>query len=256
MQLGIHLRELWSLRRSVAICALLAFLAAISSVYKIGLAPPSLTSRSLELGAASTQVLVDTPKSTVINLGADYAQFAALTTQTALLGNVMASPPVRAYIGRVIHVDPARIQATAPVTASVPRAVTEPGSGQSASDILASANHYRLQIQADPSVPILRIYVQAPSSAQAIRFADASVEGLRRYLSDLADRQNLPRAQRIRVEQFGKARGGVINKGIAIQIALLTFVVIFGFASAAVLFFARVRRGWTAGTPQARTQPS
>jgi hypothetical protein len=254
MQLGVHLRELWELKRGIAISLLLASFAALSSIYKIGLIPPRLESRGLELGVASTQLLVDTPRSKVVNIDSGASEFASLTTQAGLLGNVMASPPVRAYIAREIGADPTRILATAPITANFPRALAEPGSGQSASDILASPDHYRLQIQADPSVPVLRIYAQAPSAEKAVRLADASVQGLRKYLADIAARQRIPPAEQVRVEQFGQARGGIINQGIALQIAVLAFGVIFGIACCAVLFLARVRRGWVAAALQARTQ--
>jgi hypothetical protein len=244
MQLGTHLRELWRLRLGVALSAALALLVAVSSVDTIRLFPPSLQGRELEIAAASTHVLVDTPKSKVIDLRANTYDFTSLTTRADLLGNVMASAPVREYIARRTGVDPLRIEAVAPVTANVPRVLTEPGSEKRSSDILRSTDQYRLDIQANPTVPILDISSQAPSKEAAERLANSAVDGLRDYLRDLGARQGIRPDQQVRLEQLGRARGGVINKGAGVQIALLSFMVVFTVSCCAVLFLARVRRGW------------
>src|SRR5689334_1028175 len=100
MQLGRHLRELWQLRLGLVASLVLALLAALWSVGKIGLLPPSIKPRALEMAAASTSALVDTPKSTVLDLGVDTYSFTSITNRSLLVGNIMASAPVRQYIAR------------------------------------------------------------------------------------------------------------------------------------------------------------
>lgn len=246
MQLGTHLRELWRLRIGVAVSVALAFIVAISSIDSVSLLPPSVKGRDLEIAAASTHVLIDSPRSKVVDLRAGTLDFESLTTRADLLGNVMASTPVREYIGRRAQVSPDRIQATAPITANVPRALTEPGSEKRASDILRSTDQYRLDIQANPTVPILDIYAQAPTKEKAERLANASVDGLRDYLGAVAARQGIGANQQVRLEQLGRARGGVINHGVGLQIALLAFIVVLALSLCATLFISRVIRGWRA----------
>jgi hypothetical protein len=246
MQLGRHLRELWRLRLGVGLSFLLAVLIAISSIDHVGLFPPKITSRQLEIAAASTRVLIDSPRSEIIDLRTDTYAFTSLTTRAALLGNVMASAPVREYIARRAKIDPQRIQAVAPITANVPRNLTEPGSEKRSSDILRSTDQYRLDIQANPTVPILNVSAQAPNKDAAERLANGAVDGLRDYLAALAVRQGTDPKKQVRLEQLGRARGGVINKGIGLQIALLSFVFVFVLSCCAVLFLARVHRGWSA----------
>jgi hypothetical protein len=256
MQLGTHLRELWRLRIGVALSAVLALVVAISSVDKISMSPPSLKGRELEIAAASTHVLIDTPKSKIIDLRANTYDFTSLTTRADLLGNVMASAPVREYIARRAGVDPLRIEAVAPVTANVPRVLTEPGSEKRSSDILRSTDQYRLDIQANPTVPILDISSQAPSKEAAERLANSAVDGLRDYLHVLGARQGIGPDQQVRLEQLGRARGGVINHGVSVQIELLSFLVVFAISCCAVLFLSRVRRGWLAAASKERAEPA
>ena len=189
MQLGRHLRELWRLRLGVAISFALALFIAVSSIDHVSLLPPKVSSRQLEIAAASTRVLVDSPRSEIIDLRTDTYAFTSLTTRAALLGNVMASAPVREYIARRAKIDPARIEASAPITADVPRDLSEPGSEKRASDILRSTDQYRIDIQSNPTVPILNISAQAPNKDAAERLANGAVDGLRDYLAALAVRQ-------------------------------------------------------------------
>lgn len=229
---------------TIAVSLLVGVIASAVSVYKVHLLPPRLQPRALEIGAASTTVLIDTPRSEVVNLSATSDDFGSLQVRADLLGNLMATDPVKAYIARLAGIAPAQIDADAPITANVPQTLIEPGSGAAATDILASADHYKLQIQADPEVPVLHIYTQAPSAAGALRLASASVQGLRDYLHQLDISQKVDPATQVRLEVLGVPQGGVVNGGVAIQIALLTFVTAFALAYCGILAASRVRMAW------------
>jgi len=249
MQLGMHLRELWRHRLGLVAALVFALLAALWSGNRISVLPPKLKPRPHQIASAKTQVLVDTPNSTVTNLSAYTYDFQSLTNRAALLGNLMASEPVRLYIARRAGIPSDLIEAIAPVTEQVPRALLEPDSQKRASDILRATDNYRLDIEADPAVPILNIYTQGPDEGAARRLADSAVAGLRDYLNALANVQGVRASQRIRLIQLGPASGGVINGGVALQIYVLTFVVAFALAAWGVLALARVRRGWRQASP-------
>ena len=100
MGVGIRLRELWRLRVGVAVSVLLALVAALWSVQQISLFPPRLESRSLEMATASTHLVVDMPRSAVLDLRNDTYMLESLTNRTVLLGNVIANGSVRQYIAR------------------------------------------------------------------------------------------------------------------------------------------------------------
>jgi hypothetical protein len=198
------------------------------------------------MGSGSTHVLVDTPKSIAVDARSKAQALVSLTARANLLGNVMASPPVRAYIARRAHISPDQIQAVAPLTPDVPRALAEPGHEKRTSDILRSTDQYRMEIQAQPTAPVLDIYTQAPSADAARVLADAAVAGLRDYLATLARTQDVAPSDQVRLIQLGEASSGVINRGIRIQVALLSSILVFCVSAAAVLWIARVRRGWRA----------
>jgi hypothetical protein len=243
MGLGRHLRELWESKVGLATSVTLALLAALYSVGTISLFPPAVKARPIEVAVASTRALVDAPTSAVLDLQVNTNNLAGMTNRGVLVGNIMASAPVRSYIGRRAHVAPERLKVASPVTIDFPRPLATSGS-MSARDILKSPGEYRLSVQANPTVPILDIYAQAPTEAEAKLLANGAVAGMQDYLRDLGDTQSVVPAQQVHLEQLGRARGGVINAGIGVEMALLSFTLVFGASAATVLWLGRVRRGW------------
>jgi hypothetical protein len=247
MGFGIRLRGLWKMRWWVLACATLAAVAAVWSVAKIGYAANggvTLTPRALQMASGSTQIVVDTPRSTLVDARQDTYSLDALTNRAVLVGNVMASPPVRAAIAQRARVPADLLQITPPLTPKQPRVLAEDGHERHTSDILKLSDEYRLFISANPTVPVLRIYAQAPDARAAGALANAAVDAMRDHLSELGKASGTPGSEEIRLMQLGRAHGEVINKGIEPQVAILAFLLTFGISCASVIFLRRVREGW------------
>jgi hypothetical protein len=244
MSFGIRVRRLWGIRGWVALCVGFALLAAVWSVEDISLAPPGLTSRSLQMATASAQVVVDTPLSTLIDARQDTHGLDALTNRALLLGNVMASPQVRADIAKRAHIPFDKLQVLPPITAKQPRVLAEAGNERHTSDILKLNGQYRLYIKANPTVPFLQIYAQSPDAKSAAAVANAAVGGMQSYISELASSTRTPVAQQIRLRQLGTAEGTVINEGIRWRVIFLAFALAFAVSCATVIWLRRVREGW------------
>jgi hypothetical protein len=244
MGLGIRLRKLWHLKLWIAAGFLLACAAALWSVQKVSLFPPELSPRALEIASAKTQVVVDMPKSTILDLRQDTYSLEGLTNRAVLLGNVMASAPVRTSIAERAGVPVKSLQVTPPLTPEQPRATIEAETKRRTTDIIKTNDQYRLAIQANPTVPVLYIYTQTPSADTARDLANAAVDGLSAYLRDLAETQETPARKQLQLVQLGRAKAEVINEGADWQVALLAFLITFGASCAMVVFLSRVKRGW------------
>lgn len=251
------LRSIWGgVRRRplITASAALAVLVAVWSVAQISVVPPRLTPRSLELATGTTHVVVDTPRSSILDLRQDTYSLTALTQRAIILGNVMANGEVREAIARRAGVPVESLQVTPPLTPTQPRVQVGLGNQKRATDILEDSDQYRLSIQANPTVPMLDIYSQAPDADTAETLANAGVDELRSYLTDLAITEDTPEDEQIRLVQLGRARGEVINGGVELQVAVLAFVITFAIAWALLTVIARLRRDWRAtGLP--RTAP-
>jgi hypothetical protein len=199
--------------------------------------------------------MVDAPSSAVLDLKVSTQNLAAMTNRGVLVGNVMASEPVRAYIGRRANIRPELLQVASPVTPDFPRPLASSGK-KSPRDIAKSPNEYRLSVQANPTVPILDIYAEAPTPEVAAALANGAVDGMQDYLDDLAKAQNVPSDRRVRLERFGHATGAVINPGVSIKLGILSFLIVFAASSVTVLAVDRVRQGWKVESVARRDAPN
>ena len=237
--------------RWVAGCAALALVMAIWSVAQIGFLPPSLTPRALEMATATTHVIVDTPRSSILDLRQNTYSLEGLRQRAIVLGNVMATGEVRTAIARRSDVPIDLLQVTPPLTPEQPRALAGSANQKHPTDILESTDQYRLSIQTNPTVPMMDVYAQAPTAQSAEDLANGAVIELRNYLANLAEVEHTPEQSQVHLVQLGRADGEVINNGIQWQVAVLAFLLTFTLACATVIFFSRLSERWkTVDFPQ------
>jgi hypothetical protein len=234
VRIGMRMRQLWRMKLGLALSLVLALLAAGWSLSRSG----------LEMATAHTDVLVDTPQSIMTNLRENSYSIDGLVNRAVVLGNVLASTPVEARIAQRANIPAALLRIQGPITVHVASLPLTSQDTRSIGDILKSNEQYRIQIDANPTVPMLDIYAQTPTAASAAALANAAVDELKAYLSGLATSQAVPAGDQVRLEQLGRATGLVINPGVKYQVAVLVFFLTFLLASATTIFVSRIRAGW------------
>ena len=231
---------LWRLRRSVAVAFVFAVVVTVWSLYQL----PSMKPREMTMATATTQVVVDTPQSTMLDLKQDTYDFTSLRNRAILFGNLIASSPLRDDIGKRAGIPGAVIEVAAPRTPEQPRAVVGALADKKTTDILKSNEQYRLSIQANPTVVVLDIYAESPSAKTSAALANAAIDSLKSYLGQLAHEDSTPTGDQVQIRQLGRATGAVINGGISLQAGFLAFVLTFFAGCATAVFIHRVRHGW------------
>jgi hypothetical protein len=189
-------------------------------------------------------VVVDTPGSTMLDLKTGTNNFVSLRDRAILLGNVIASSPVRDDIGRRLGIPGGVIEVAAPRTPERPRSVVGSIAEKKTTDILRSNEQFRLSIQASPTVPLLDIYAESPDAKSAAGLANATVDSLQHYLDDLARQDGTPPRDQISLRQLGRADGAVINHGVSLRAGFLVFLLTFGAGCATAVLVHRIRRDW------------
>jgi hypothetical protein len=238
------MRKLWHLKAGVAVSLAFALLVGVWSIDRISLSPPGLTPRALDMATAATHVIVDTPTSQLIDLRQDTYSVEGLRNRSVLLGNVIASSSVQQRIAQRAHVPVDLLRIQAPLTPEQTAPPVDSENARHTSDLAKSTNQYRIDIKANPTVPMLDIYAQTPTAESAAALANAAVDELKAYLAGLAATQGTPPADRIHALQLGRATGVVINHGAKWQVAFLAFLLTLAISCATVIFVARVRAGW------------
>jgi hypothetical protein len=241
MELARTLKTLWRRRRLVALGALIAAIAALLSVYRVGLFPPSLTSRTNVFATASTQLLVDTPDSAFADLADDVEP---LNTRASVFARFLASPTAIALIARKAKLPAGAIEAQGPYEMNLPIFQQEPTAEQRSSQIVGEGALYRLRFENNPDLPIVSVFAQAPDQSGAIALATAVPAALRDYVQRIQAQQNTPGFRRVEIRRLGRATGGVVNKGANVQIAALVFLVVLGGWCMLLIPAHTIARGW------------
>lgn len=240
MQLVRILREVWSRKRLLAIVLGVSILTGLLLACKPGLPPQS---RQYQVALASSDILVDTSNSQVVDIGGRGPDLPTLTSRANLLGNLMTVGPLKDAIAKSAGIDPedltvvppADIEATgvapAPVTTSQSREVPD-------------AEAKILTLSTDDALPILHVVAQAPDAETAGRLSGSTIVELRRYLGSVAATQDIPAARQLVLRQFGTPLVGTATRGLPRSLALAATIVLILLGCGAIVGGSWFVRSW------------
>jgi hypothetical protein len=196
---------------------------------------------------ASTQILVDTPYSAFADLSSNLDP---LEARAGVFARFLATPAATALIAQEAKLPVRAIEAQGPYELNVPVFQQEPTAEQRSSQIIGEGALYRLRFDNNPELPIISVFAQAPTRDEAVTLAAAAPRALRSYIDRLQRRDNTPRAQRVEIRRLGEAKGGIVNQGANLQIAILVFVTVLVGWCMLLIPAHTIARGWReAGQP-------
>jgi hypothetical protein len=239
------IRQLWSRKVLVAIVVVVAIFAAILSAYRVSVSPPGLHSRALQVGAASSQILIDSPKSALVD-GASLGTFEANSTRAKIYGEYLSSLAAREQIAKIAGVPARSISSSGPFSPATGQFNYEAQSSEDrANEILQEGAQSRLVFTGQEGVPILTVDAQAITAARAVDLANASFTTLKHYVNNLrADGQEVKRG--VTVRELGAPEGGTIGSGNDVVLMALAFLAVLILGCAAILVFPRFLQRWKA----------
>jgi hypothetical protein len=201
------------------------------------------TRGTLQVATAATHVLVDYPEPSIVYRRALQQDLNTLQSRAELYGRMLVTAPVLKTVAARAGIPQEDLAGIARTTGGVTVALMQPDSEERASQLDNPDARYRLEIQPDWQRPTFAIYAQAPSTEEAERLGDASVQGLRDFLANLARQQGYPAADLPQIRQLGATRGSVVNGKAVPVIAGLTFLLAFFLTAVALLAGARFLSG-------------
>jgi hypothetical protein len=210
--------------RTLLACVLVGLLAALLSVDRISGFPPSFSPRATEIATAHTSMILEPPTPIVLDANATVYGIQGLLNRAVLLGNVLATPHSRSGLAGQMHTPITNLEVTAPGTSQYPLPDPDVDHTRKVTDVLHHNDQYRVSYEVNSTVPVVDIYSEAPSVAEAERLADASVTLLRSYVNAAAAGSKTPASERVTLSQLGRAQGGITNPGASLQLAALAFV--------------------------------
>lgn len=241
MELARTLKYLWRRRRLVAVGIVVATIAAMLSVYQVGLFPPSLTGRTNVFATASTQILVDTPDSAFANISDDIE---SLNARATVFSRFLASPAALGLIAHQAKLPLDGIEAQGPYDQNLPEFQQAPTAEKRSSQIVGEGALYRLRFENNPELPIISVFAQAPTEDEALRLAAAAPAALRSYIQAIQTRQHTPENRQVEIRRLGGSIGGVVDAGANRQIAALVFIVVLVGWCMLLVPAQTIARGW------------
>jgi hypothetical protein len=252
--LGI-VRELWRHKIYLTIVVILAAIFAVLSAYKM--TPSGLENRSLQVGAASSQILVDSPGSALV-AGASVGTFDALSTRAQIYGQYLSSLEARSKIAKLTGIPPATIATAGPFSTDVAQNSYQ---GQSSEDranqLVDQAAPNRLVFTAQEGVPIISVDAQAPTANGAAKLAVASFTTLKGYVHKLKSSKEYLQTVRsgpsakakaalrgVTVRELGTPEGGTIGGANDKILMMLAFFTVFLLGCAAIIIAPRALGRW------------
>ncbi len=241
MEFARAFKAIWHRRWFFLLGVVVAAAVAILSAYQVSLSPPKLTNRTNEFATASTQILVDTPDSSFANLAEEVDP---LNYRAGVFARFLASPAAVDLIAREAKLPANAIEAQGPYEQGQPLFAIEPTAEKRSTQILGERALYRLRFENNPNMPLITVYAQAPTSAEAIALADAAPHALQSYVQRIQVDQKTPDKRRVTLRQLGDATGGTVNAGANVQIAVLVFFVVLILWSLLLIPARTIAKGW------------
>jgi hypothetical protein len=248
------------LRQKLVLAVILAFavLAAFLTSFKAG--PGGVERRSTSVGAATSQILVDSAESTLVK-GAASDQLAALGTRASVYAQYLSSREAVGKIARELKVNPLLITASGPFSEGTGISDYDEQSAESrATDLVDEAKGYRLVFQAQEDVPIITVYATAPTVAGALALAHSSYAVLSGYIGELKQQaaeqaksdpkpkpvasSTTPLINDIIVRQLGQPEGGLVGGSADLMLMVLAFVGVFGLGCLVFAIGSGFMRHW------------
>jgi hypothetical protein len=255
MELVSILRQLWRRKLLVFVVFLMAVGVAITSAYKV----PSMKKRGLALGAASSQILVDSPASTLVE-GAEAGQLTTLSTRARVYAQFLASLQARDAISKASGIPARAISTNGPFSTDIPRNTYQPQPSEArANDVLKEGQGYRLIFDAQDGVPIITVSAQAPTAQAAIALAHGSFVTLKNYVDELQREADavpvkpLPKGvtaapvmqdNGVTVRELGAPEGGTIGGGNGKILMFFAFFAVMAVGCGAIAIVPGMARHW------------
>jgi hypothetical protein len=225
------LRSLWRLRVAVCIVAALAIVIGWMAAYRLSFPPER---RAYSVGVASVSILVDTPKSQLVDVDPEGSD--TLASRANVLSNLMVDGSIKNLIAHRAGLPADKVIASTATDAAAAPPKLHAGSHSLTTSMALTSDNAEL--------PIIRVQTQAPDVPQAIRLANAAVAALGEYLDSRAVAETISDARRLRVRPMGTAQGHTAMRGPGRMLAIAAALLVFLAGCALILVMSALIRGW------------
>ena len=233
------LKELWRRRLLVVGAALAAAIVAAVAVYHVSFAPPSLSKRDSVEASGSIEILVDSAKSPIADVGRNLEP---LTARAGVFARYIAGGKVIAEVSKQTGIPVREIQVAGPA----PLPGEAPGAGEAPVEQLP----YGIEIVQRDALPILNVVTRAPTVDAARELAAAAPAAVSGIVAGIQQRERIPAAKRVTFRVLGPAQANPVTEALGAKVALMIFFAVFALLVLLILGIPRLIDAWRAAEEQ------
>jgi capsular polysaccharide biosynthesis protein len=223
-------RILWA--RKFAAIAIVVVAVAVAVAVRLSVS-------SVPTGAATVQILVDSPDSALANLSQETVP---LTTRASVFAQVMTSAAVLEQIAKSAGVPANEITAEGPYSgAGQPLDAVTPSPARG-NQLIAQTTKYKLTFVAQANEPVVTASVQGPNAAAAAAVARSIYPGVQRYVSSLQSQSGTPASHRVTIRQLGPPQAGPVNSSSRSTFMIAAFLGVLVLGLLALIGIEGLRR--------------
>ncbi len=189
------IRQLWRLRLLVALGVIAAAAIALLVGFHVSLSPLKVTQKSSSFGAAQQSLLIDTPRSSLVERPRGFGD---LIGRAEVVGRLANTDAVKARVARRMDTAPGRITVEGPNPNGPQFQSAEPSAQQRANPVLGEAADFSVLIDTDPEAPVVTLFAQAKTGAEAVRLCNAMADALTRSVERLVRDSRTGQEQQVR----------------------------------------------------------
>ena len=197
------------------------------------------TVSSVPTGAATVQILVDSPDSALANLSQETIP---LTTRASVFAQVMTSAAVLEDIAQSAGVPVSQVTAQGPYSGPGQALDVVTPSEARGNQLPAQTVKYRLTFVAQTNEPVVTASVQAPTAASAARVAGSIYTGVQHYVSTLQTQSATPAQHRVTIRQLGPPQSGPVNSSARSTLTIATLLGVLMLGLLALIGLEGMRR--------------
>ncbi len=233
MNFILLLKELWQRRLAVVFVALGSAAIAVLVVYSVSISPPSIGKRDHAEGNGEIEILVDSARSPIADVGRNLEP---LTARAGVFARYIAGGNVIKGIAETTGIPVSQIEVAGPAPL--------PGEAVGITAPPTKLLPYGIAIAQRDALPIVNVSTRAPTVAEARELAAATPGAIRKIVTEIQAQQDIPTAKKVTFRVLGPAQADVATEALGAKAAIGIFIALFVLGILLILGLPRLVEAW------------
>jgi hypothetical protein len=229
------LKELWQRRLAVILAGVGAAVISVLVVFNVSPFSMSLSKRDHVEARGSIEILIDSARSPIADVGRDLEP---LTARAGVFARYMAGGNVIKQIAKTTGIPVKQIEVAGPAPL--------PGEAAGATAPPTKVLPYGIQIVQRDELPIVNVETRAPTVPEARELAAAAPDAVSGIVSAIQEQQRIPDSKKVTFRVLGPAQADLTNEALGVKAAAGIFIVLFALAVLLIFGIPRLIAAWRA----------